>query len=135
MMLYRCISQPIQSSNPRVQFWRQLRMHSVQDRHHEACYFAANVHVLIHALGETYALLVPMVYVRKPRLYAVACVLHCGMHLSKGSHHSLLCGYKRSGETRATIPGAARTMPCTTGMACLTEFATLMTLAAVETAP
>ena len=90
MMLYRCISQPIQSSNPRVQFWRQLRMHSVQDRHHEACHFAANVHVLIHALGETHALLVPMVYVRKPRLYAIPCVLHCGMHLSEGSHHSLL---------------------------------------------
>ena len=61
-------------------------MHAIQNRHHEACHFASNVHVLIYALGETDALLIPMVDVRKPRLHAVACVIHCGIDLSEGSH-------------------------------------------------
>ena len=92
MVLHRCISQTIERANSCVQFWSEVRMHPVEDGHHQPGDLAPNVHVLIYALGETDTLLVTVIHVREPRFHAIAGVVDCGMYFPEGSYTSFTYG-------------------------------------------
>ena len=92
VVLYRGISQTIERANTGIQFWREFGMHPIENGHHQPGDLAPNVHIIINALSQTYALLVLVIDESQPRFHAIAGVVDCGMYFPEGSHTSFTYG-------------------------------------------